>query len=140
MDPADLVTRLRLEPHPEGGWFRRTFLDPDGHASSILYFLGPDEGSRWHRVDAAEIWTFCAGDPLELSVSADGTSVEVSHLGTAADARPQVVVPTGAWQRADATGTGALVTCVVVPAFRWEAFHLAPEGWEPGAPGWEDPT
>ena len=140
MDPTDLVARLDLEPHPEGGWYRRTYVDPDGRASSILYLLVGGDASRWHRGDAVEIWNFCAGDPLDLEVASTGSPVATSRLAIVDGASPQIVVPAGAWQRAVARGAGTLVTCVVVPAFRWEAFHLAPEGWEPGDEGWEDPT
>jgi predicted cupin superfamily sugar epimerase len=135
VDHAELVDRLRLDPHPEGGHFRRTFLDPEGRASSILYLLGAGEGSRWHRIDSTEIWNHCGGGPLELSISADGTRVESLRLGPGPGAEPQGIVPPGAWQRAAALAGHTLVSCVVVPAFRWEAFELAPEGWEPGPGG-----
>ena len=26
----EIIDRLELEPHPEGGWFRQTFRDDDG--------------------------------------------------------------------------------------------------------------
>ena len=135
-DLPAVVARLGLEPHPEGGWYRRTFLDPQGRASSILYLLGPGARSRWHRVRSTELWSFCAGDPLTLEVSTGG-AVESARLGSGPGARPQVAVEPGAWQRAvtDPAGPGTLVTCVVVPAFRWDDFELAPDGWEPGGAG-----
>lgn len=132
MDHTDLVDHLGLGPHPEGGHYRRTYLDPDGRASSILYLLGSGEQSRWHRIDSVEIWSHCGGGPLDLSISTDGAAVEHQRLGAPPDGRPQAIVPAGAWQRAAAPVDPALVSCVVVPAFRWETFELAPEGWEPG--------
>ena len=47
--------------------------------------------------------------------------------------RPQVVVPAGAWQAARPLGAWALVGCIVTPAFEFDGFRLAPEGWEPPA-------
>ena len=46
---------------------------------------------------------------------------------------PQVVVPEGHWQAAEATDGWALVTCVVAPGFTFDGFVLAEPGWEPGA-------
>ena len=48
-----------------------------------------------------------------------------------AGARPQVVVPAHAWQSAWSLGDWTLVGCTVAPAFQFEGFELAPEGWEP---------
>ncbi len=127
----DLVDELELEPHPEGGHFRRTFLDPDGRASSILYLLAARERSHWHRIDAVEIWNHCGGGPLELSISVDGEQTERLTLGPPPGGSPQVIVPAGAWQSATPVDGFSLVSCVVVPAFRWERFELAAEGWEP---------
>ena len=60
LDPDDLIARLGLEPHPEGGWFRETWRAPvvDGSGSrssgtAIYFLLRPGERSHWHRVDAA---------------------------------------------------------------------------------------
>jgi len=41
-------------------------------------------------------------------------------------------LPAGAWQAARPLGTWCLVGCIVAPAFRFEGFELAPDGWEPG--------
>ncbi|OWY59821.1 hypothetical protein B7486_72500 [cyanobacterium TDX16] len=43
----------------------------------------------------------------------------------------QSVVPPGAWQAARPLGAYVLVSCVVVPAFTFDTFELAPEGWSP---------
>jgi predicted cupin superfamily sugar epimerase len=85
-------------------------------------------------VDAAEIWQFSAGGPLELRVWAEGEIAVTTHrLGAAvlSGETPQVVVPAGAWQAARPLGDWALVGCIVAPAFEFGGFELAPEGWEP---------
>jgi predicted cupin superfamily sugar epimerase len=137
-----IIEALGLVRHPEGGWYAEVWrAEPDGSgegargaASTILFLLGQGETSAWHRVDGAEIWSFHAGSPLELSISPDGRSVERHRLGVdvAAGGRPQVVVPAGAWQSARTLGAWTLVGCVVAPAFTFEGFELAPAGWEPG--------
>ena len=130
----DVIAALGLEPHPEGGWYRETWREPA--TTAIHYLLRAPERSAWHRVDATEIWHFYAGGPLELSVSADGRTIERSVVGSdlAAGQRPQVVVPAGAWQAAVPLGEWALVGCTVAPAFEFSRFELAPPGWEPGPP------
>jgi predicted cupin superfamily sugar epimerase len=139
--PTDtVIDALGLRPHPEGGWFVETWRAPaeDGKraaASAIIYLLRAGESSRWHRVDAAEIWQWSAGYALELRIArATGGPVDVVRLGgnVAVGERPQAVVPAGAWQAARPLGAWALVGCIVAPAFEYAGFELAPEGWEPG--------
>lgn len=138
MTAADtIIEQLRLAPHPEGGHFREMFRDPDtvgGRAAStaIYYLLRAGEASHWHRVDAAEIWHFYAGDPLELRIS-EGRKTCTVTLGPdiAAGQRPQVVVPKGAWQAACPLGEFTLTGCTVAPGFDFAGFELAPPGWQP---------
>lgn len=135
----EVVRRLELQRHPEGGYFKETFRDDDGedgrsHGTAIYYLLPAGEISRWHRVDATEIWHFYAGAPMALSVSADGTSVSEQQLGPdiANGQRPQLVVPAHVWQSAETLGAWTLVGCTVSPGFEFAGFEMAPEGWEPG--------
>jgi hypothetical protein len=140
MRPArEIIERLGLQPHPEGGWYVETWRAqaPNGEraaASAILFLLADGERSHWHRVDASEIWQWSAGGPLELRVAAaDDGPMETHTLGgdVAAGEEPQVVVRAGAWQSARPLGGWALVGCIVAPAFRFEGFELAPPDWEP---------
>jgi predicted cupin superfamily sugar epimerase len=140
---ADVIRLLDLKPHPEGGHFRETFRDPrtiDGRraASTAIYFLlAAGERSHWHRVDAAEVWQYAAGEQLELRIWRGGDGrIEQIRLGgdISAGDRPQAVVPAGAWQAARPLGAWTLVGCVVAPAFDFATFELAPEGWEPPVP------
>ena len=136
---ATLIRTLGLRPHPEGGHYIETWRDepPDGSrgaGSVILFLLAHGECSRWHRIDATEIWHHYAGAPLELSIARAGDPIVRQRLG--ADVvdgdRPQLVVPADAWQSARSLGDWTLVGCTVSPAFRFDGFELAPEGWEPG--------
>ena len=135
---AEIIRLLDLKPHPEGGHFRETFRDPrqvGGRAvSTAIYFLlARGERSHWHRVDAAEIWHWHAGAPLELQISQAAGRIEAVTLGgdLAAGERPQAVVPAHAWQGAQSLGEWTLVGCTVAPGFEFAAFELAPRGWEP---------
>jgi predicted cupin superfamily sugar epimerase len=135
-----LIELLGLKPHPEGGHFKETFRDfgpppagRDGHvgrsSSTAIYFLlKAGEVSRWHRVDAAEVWHFYRGAPLELKIGKQtyilGPEIEEAQA-------PQIVVPAGAWQAARSLGDYTLVGCTVAPGFEFEHFEMAPDGFAP---------
>jgi predicted cupin superfamily sugar epimerase len=141
-DARSVVAALGLEPHPEGGWYRETWRAPPAGpevrsaATAILYLLEAGGCSHWHRVDAAELWLFHAGSPLALSIADSLGGVRTTTLGAdpLAGQDPQMLVPAGAWQSAQASQDGwTLVACVVVPGFEFAGFELAPEGWTPDA-------
>ncbi len=147
LSAEEVVRLLDLAPHPEGGFYRQTFRDSssvgDGGraASTAIYYLLPGGGiSRWHRVDAAEVWHFYAGAPLELKIAFPGATTEILRLGAdlAAGERPQAVVPAGAWQSARSLGRGpsewTLVGCTVAPGFEFAGFELAPAEFSPDRP------
>ena len=89
----DVVERFGMAAHPEGGWYVETWRadpPPGGTArpvaSAILFLLPAGEESRWHRVDADELWQYSAGDPLELRIAAaDGGPV--APIGSALTSR-----------------------------------------------------
>ncbi len=138
MTAAEIIRALNLQPHPEGGHYAETWRDvPEGGGrgagTAIYYLLQAGELSRWHRVDATEIWHWYAGGPLALTISPNGHDAAAIHLGPeiAVGQRPQAIVPAGAWQTAESLGAWTLVGCTVSPAFRFEGFELAPDNWRP---------
>ena len=139
MTAEEIVSALKLQPHPEGGHFVETFRDapgPDGRARStaIYFLLRRGERSHWHRVDAVEIWHFHAGSPLKLQIAGKpGAAVNTIALGPdiAAGQRPQGIVPAHHWQAAESLGDWTLVGCTVAPGFDFAGFELAPAGWSP---------
>ncbi|HEY6984096.1 cupin domain-containing protein [Reyranella sp.] len=136
MTADEIIARLGLQPHPEGGHYRETFRaagTPRGASTAIYFLLKAGERSHWHRVDADEVWHRYAGAPLELSLSDDGRRVRRLRLGSDLDLGelPQAVVPRGVWQTARSLGYWTLVGCTVAPAFEFGGFELAPPGWRP---------
>ncbi|MBA2587859.1 MAG: cupin domain-containing protein [Alphaproteobacteria bacterium] len=126
-----LIQLLDLKPHPEGGYFRETFRDTgDGraHSTAIYFLLKAGEVSRWHRVDAAEVWHFYRGAPLELRIGKQtymlGPDIDEAQV-------PQLVVPPNAWQAARSLGDYTLVGCTVAPGFEFSRFEMAPDGFTP---------
>ncbi|WP_043311399.1 cupin domain-containing protein [Pseudomonas sp. ML96] len=128
---AELIRELQLAAHPEGGYYRRLFTssvrDTHGRAASsaILFLLPGGTASRWHRIDADELWHFHEGAPLELLIGESADAVRREVLGPVAlDQLPQRVVPANAWQAARSLGDFTLVGCTVAPEFRFEDFRL----------------
>lgn len=95
------IGRLGLAPHPEGGWYRRTWQSalpwgapgaqfpttaPDaadmGERStgarplaSLIYFLLPaGDASAWHKVDADELWLWHGPGAVTLQLGGTGES------------------------------------------------------------------
>jgi predicted cupin superfamily sugar epimerase len=141
--PPETARRLGLEPHPEGGWYRQTYvspvtLRPDGYdgaratATLIYYLLEPGDRSAWHTVRSDEIWLWHHGGPLRLLTTdpgpAPGADPRLHMLGPdlAAGQLLQALVPGGAWQSAEpAGGHEVLVSCLVTPGFDFTDFTLA---------------
>jgi hypothetical protein len=133
----ELVRRLGLRPHPEGGFFREVFRStrrvqpfdsrPARSGLTLIYFLLADGGaSRWHRVASDEAWSWVEGDPLELfriSGALDAFDREMlGPPGETVDAA--AVVPAGEWQAARTSGAYTLVTCAVGPGFDFADFRM----------------
>ena len=130
MTADQIIARLNLAPHPEGGHFRETWraANPGRATATCIYFLlKSEERSHWHRVDATEIWLYHAGAPLVLSLSPDETGPATDQLLSPdlGAGSPQIVIPGNHWQAARTTGDFTLVSCVVSPGFEFSGFHLA---------------
>src|SRR5450631_2547823 len=116
---AEIIVRLELRPHPEGGHYRETFRDSLGtngraRSTAIYFLLARGERSHWHRIDTAEVWHYYAGSPLNLQIANENCPPHTVKLG------PDI-----------AAGDWTLVGCTVAPAFEFASFELAPKGWEP---------
>ncbi|PXB00040.1 cupin [Nostoc sp. 3335mG] len=130
----ELIERLGLAPHPEGGYYRETLRaadGPDGRSrmTAILFLLEAGERSHWHRVDADELWLWQAGAPLALAI--EGQPPVTLGGNVARGQQLQALVPAGCWQSAEANAGWTLVSCIVAPGFDFDGFELAPPGWSP---------
>lgn len=132
----ELIRELRLEPHPEGGYFREAFrsarqvqpLDERSARSALttIYFLlVKDQHSRWHRVASDEAWHFYEGDPLVVYWIDGENAVHEEVLANGSpNGRPLCVVPAGCWQAAKPRGAYSLVGCTVGPGFDFQDFEM----------------
>ena len=142
-DAAYWVKQLRLEPHPEGGYFRQTYRSevtiarealPTGFgaaraASTAIYFLLEGKNfSAFHRLRSDEIWHFYIGAPVSVHVIEPSGEYSAIMLGNDPDAGQllQAVVPAGCWFASHVAGWQlfAVVGCTVAPGFDFEDFEI----------------
>jgi predicted cupin superfamily sugar epimerase len=142
LEPPARAVALGLEPHPEGGWYRRTWAASVGvrtaggerPAATLIYFLlPPGESSAWHVVTSDEIWLWHGPDPVTLQLGGTGSAPIAGErvilgpdgrAGEGAGRRAQALVPAGTWQRTLPSEGEALVSCVVSPGFSFDDWTL----------------
>jgi len=145
IDARELIERLGLTPHPEGGWFRficesgvriKKSALPEGYGggrdtcSLIYYMLMNGEVSRWHRLLSPEIWAWHCGGGLAMTMGGAGALPAGERevlLGprTGRGEDFQLMVPAGVWQTTRVLwGDFALVSCIVSPAYDDADFYM----------------
>ncbi|MGB3456985.1 MAG: cupin domain-containing protein [Litorimonas sp.] len=133
MDADTLIELFELKPHPEGGYYRETYRSDltvtadrsvRSAGTAILYLLSGSDVSRFHRIDADEIWHYHQGGPLEIHSLRAGGSHRVDRLEPS---NPQIVIPAGVWFGAKLAEplSHCLAGCTVSPAFEFSGFELA---------------
>ncbi len=127
MEADNLIKKLNMISHPEGGHYVENFKNKN--VSQIYYLLKRNERSHWHRLTKNEILHFYSGDPLEVFTSNDGVNYEVFSLGS--DNNYIYTVTANTWFAMRSSGAFSLIGCTVAPAFDFNDFELAPATWRP---------
>jgi uncharacterized protein len=133
-----LIQKLQLLPHPEGGHYRELFRSSEkigfkerkrAALTTIYFLLEENECSRWHWVDADEVWHFYEGSTLQLFLMPpDFSAIKIIELGEVSENRnPVFTIPAGWWQAARSIGDYTLCGCTVAPAFEFEGFRFLTE-------------
>lgn len=135
----NLIEKFNLAPHPEGGYFRRTYTASQklgavekerSVGSAIYYYLDSDDFSAWHRLNSDEMWHYYAGSGLTVHViSPEGelTHIRIGDPTQGEDEIPQFVVPAGHWFAAEVgcDNTYGFVGCTLFPEYDEASFELA---------------
>nr|WP_321235653.1 cupin domain-containing protein [uncultured Psychroserpens sp.] len=140
----DLIQKLELQPHPEGGYFKETYRSDDvisktclpdkfaserNYCTGIYYLLKSGDFSAFHKINQDEMWHFYLGDAIELHmISEEGVLTTVLIGNDILDGQVlQYVVPKNYWFAAKviAPNSFALVGCTVAPGFDFKDFTLA---------------
>lgn len=137
------IEKLRLERHPEGGYFRQTyradieitpealparFSGPRRASTGIYFLLEAGDFSALHRLRSDEMWHFYAGTPLLVHVVEPAGEYSTIRLGSDPESGQvfQAVVKAGCWFGSELIQPScfALVGCTVAPGFDFADFEL----------------
>jgi predicted cupin superfamily sugar epimerase len=132
------IDHLKLQPHPEGGFYREVFRSAEDvnralsnqikqACTSIYYLLEGADYSGFHRIQSDEIWYFHKGSPLHIHAIDQRGNYMIHELSDTETGRLSIVIPAGQWFAAEipmATGF-VLVSCAVAPAFDFNEFEMA---------------
>ena len=147
MKADEWIRKLRLRPHPEGGYYRETyraaeaipaaalpdrFPGPRAHSTAIYFLLKRGQVSHFHRIRSDELWHHYAGDALEIHCLTPRQGHRILRLGARPERGelPQAVVAAGTWFGAVPAprASFALVGCTVAPGFDFADFEMADPG------------
>lgn len=138
MDVKELIHKLQLLPHPEGGFYRETYRSDESIntdngkvrniSTAIYYLLENEDRSLFHRIQSDELWFFHQGQALEINVIRDnqldtillGNDIEKGEV-------PQAIIPANRWFASSIKNSSgySLVSCTVAPGFDFTDFELA---------------
>ena len=125
------IEKLKLAPHPEGGYYSEFYrseqsvksatVNRDRRSVTHIYFLLLEgQVSLFHKVAHDEIWNFYEGDPIRF-LKYDAFGIEEDIVGAACNGYVSIVKG-GVYQAAESTGAYSLVGCTVAPGFEFEDF------------------
>ncbi len=125
----ELIKKLNMVAHPEGGYFSESFRDKNNNVSLIYYMLQKNEWSHWHRLTKNEILHFYKGDPLTIYISRD--SIDFTSVTIGENDNFHFIVKANNWFAMQSNGQYSLIGCIVAPGFDYEDFELAQKNWKP---------
>ena len=133
-NPEELIKKLKMTSHPEGGYFVESYRDRENNVSLIYYLLKKNQISHWHRLKKNEILHFYKGDPLSVFISLDGKTYNTIILGNNINKSEfmHAIINAGSWFSMISNGEYSLIGCTVAPGFNYSDFELAPKNWNPG--------
>jgi uncharacterized protein len=136
-DAIQLIKRLRLKKHPEGGYFKQTYTadtivsitgyeGPRHISTAIYYMLVGDQFSAFHRNKSDELLHHYAGGSLTLYIINNGKMSKVKMGKKSKGEVPQVVVRANTWFAASLNDKESycLLGCTVSPGFDYRDWEL----------------
>lgn len=134
----DLIFKLKLERHIEGGCFKRVYeskykipIAADNSerflATAIYYLLEGHDFSAFHRLKSDEIWAHHYGSPVTLYlIDKDGNLNKIT-LGDPENPIYQITIDANQWFAAEINDKSSftLMSCFVVPGFDYHDYELA---------------
>lgn len=141
MNTEQVIAYLQLEPHPEGGFFRRSYTaeavsqNTEGEAraalSSIYYLLSADQPLGRMHCNRSDIVHYYHGEGrLRYTLIRDDGQIEQHILGRdlAAGEQLQLTVPGGWWKASELLdGDYGLISEAVCPGFDYSDHRFGDE-------------
>ena len=137
------IEKLRLEKHPEGGWFKQVYKSGETvkkehlherysgarhHGTSIYFLITGKEFSAVHRIKSDEIWHFYEGRAITIHlINTDGnySTVKLGNNFEGGEVFQHAILH-GTWfaGTVDEADSFALIGCTVSPGFDYDDFEL----------------
>ena len=136
MRHIEIIEKLSLQKHPEGGYYKSTYLaqttiDNKPIGSSIYYLLERADKSHLHQLNSDELWHHYEGGLLHIHTFSPEGNYELFKLGLNLEEgyQPQVLIPKKHWMCAEVVAQNfVLAGCTLYPAFSFDEFVLATKG------------
>lgn len=135
--PAQLIRRLCLEKHPEGGYFKRTYTadlkvnvagynGPRHISTAIYYMLVGNEFAAFHSIKSDELSHHYTGGSLTLYEINNGILSKIK-MGKSRGEVPQIAIKANTWFAGslnDKKSSYCLLDCTVSPRFDYRDWEL----------------
>ena len=144
MTAEEIINKLGLKPHPEGGFYKEIyksddfiepsclhnkFNDKKRFSTSIYYLLRNGDFSAFHRIKSDELWHHYAEGDILLHLLDPKSGYQTKILGNeiTGNGSFQLIVPANTWFAAELFhgSSFSLVGCTVSPGFDFDDFELA---------------
>ncbi|APH15684.1 hypothetical protein NPD5_1326 [Clostridium sporogenes] len=141
-DANYFIEKLNMIAHPEGGYYKESFISAENITdsdlttafedkrilwTSIYFLLRNGEVSNFHRLKSDEMWYYHSGSPLTIYMITPEGELITEQLGLDIEKgeKPQVLVPKNYIFGSAMNNKGyALVGCMVSPGFEFRDFEL----------------
>lgn len=143
MEAQNWIDHLKLDKHPEGGYFREVyrsheFINKKGlpnrynsfrnFSTSIYFLLESSDISAFHRLKSDEIWHFYEGSSISIYFIIPSGKLGKMVLGRDINKGQahQVLIPKGCWfaAKVDEPDSFTLNGCTVSPGFDFDDFEM----------------
>ena len=143
MKSKEIIEKLKLEAHPEGGYFYENYRSAgkvhssdlwDGaeglrnFSTGIYFLLDKKQFSAFHRIKQDEMWHFYSGSTLLLHMINDKGIYKLIKIGDNIkdDQFFQYVVPSGTWFASEVENKNSFsfCGCTVSPGFDFRDFEM----------------
>jgi predicted cupin superfamily sugar epimerase len=139
----EIIEKLQLLPHPEGGYYRETYRSAGtvpkeilgdsysgdrNYATGIYFLITGGNFSAFHKIRQDEMWHFYDGTAMNLHmISSEGNYTTVKIGNNLAEGEiPQFTVQGGCWFASEVAADDgfSLMGCTVAPGFDFDDFEL----------------